>query len=338
MRIGHLTINRGLLLAPMEDVTDLPFRRICRRLGADLVYSEFTSADGLVRGAAACLAKIRVADDERPVGIQLFGSEPGAMAEAARVAEAARPDLIDINLGCPVCTITDKGAGASLLRDVDKMERIAVAVVRATALPVTAKTRLGWDAKSIRIVEVARRLEGAGILALTLHARTRVQGRTGKADWPWIGEVKRAVGIPVIGNGDVLTPADVGRMFDETGCDAVMIGRGALANPWLFREAKHCLALGTVPPPPPLEERIAICLEHLREMLAEKGERPTLLCFRKFYQGYLPRIPFIARFRQELMEARSLAEVEAKLCALRDQGVGPSTMPEADLEPAMAES
>jgi tRNA-dihydrouridine synthase B len=338
MRVGVLTLDRPLVLAPMEDVTGLPFRRVCRRLGADMVYSEFTSADGLVRGAAACLAKIRVADDERPVGIQLFGSDPEAMAGGARVAEAARPDLIDINFGCPVCAVTDRGAGASLLRDPERMERIAAAVVRATTLPVTAKTRLGWDAKSIRIVEVARRLEGAGIRALALHARTRAQGRTGRADWVWIGEVKRAVGIPVIGNGDVLTPEDVRCMFDETGCDAVMIGRGALANPWLFREAKQFLALGALPPPPSLEERLATCLEHLRATVAEKGERHGLISFRKYYPGYLPRIPFIARFRQELMEARSIAEVEGKLAALRERGAVPAQAAEADLAPAIAEA
>ncbi|MBD3336545.1 MAG: tRNA dihydrouridine synthase DusB, partial [Candidatus Eisenbacteria bacterium] len=235
MRLGSHTLPApALYLAPMEDVTEGPFRRICRRLGADVVVTEFISAEGLIRDAARSRAKTVLAGDEHPVGIQIFGSRPEALTEAARLAEAVGADFVDINFGCPVKKVACKGAGAGVLRDLPLMERLARAVVRSVAVPVTVKTRLGWDEDSILIEDAARRLEGAGVQALAIHARTRRQGYRGSAAWSWIARVKSCVAIPVVGNGDVAQPQDALALQRETGCDGVMIGRAAIGNPWIF--------------------------------------------------------------------------------------------------------
>src|SRR5512135_659658 len=241
MTIGPITIDRGILLAPMEDVTDLPFRLICKRLGADMVYTEFVNSEGLVRGAEKTKRKMMFREEERPFGIQIYGGEIPSMAAAAQLAESFHPDLIDINCGCWVKDVALRGAGAGLLRDLPKMEQIAATVVNAVRIPVTLKTRLGWDADSIRIVDVARMCEHVGIKALTVHCRTRDQGHKGPVDYSWIPKIKAAVSIPVIVNGDVVTPLGVKQVFETTGADAVMIGRGAVMNPWIFRQSKHYL-------------------------------------------------------------------------------------------------
>ena len=238
MRIGNLNIDQGIFLAPMEDVSDYPFRMICRKLGADVVYSEFISSEALIREAAKAFMKMTIREAEHPIGIQIYGNRVEAMVKAAQMAEDKGPDFIDINFGCPVKKVALKGAGAGLLLDIPLMIKICEEVVKHTALPVTAKTRLGWDSDSIVIKDVARQMEDVGIEALTLHARTRAKGFKGEADWAWIKEVKETIKIPVIGNGDVTRPEQVREMFDITGCDAVMIGRGAIHNPWIFRQAK----------------------------------------------------------------------------------------------------
>jgi tRNA-dihydrouridine synthase B len=316
MKFAGLVLKHGLLLAPMEDISDLPFRVMRRRMGAECVVTEFVSADAVVHGAEKSLAKFKLSPEEHPCGIQLCGADPEAMAVAVGEAEARGPDFLDINLGCPVKKVAGRRAGAGLLRDLDLMEQVISSVVKTARLPVTAKARIGWDEHTINIVEVARRLEGLGIAALTVHPRTRRQAYKGKADWAWIREAKQVVAIPVIGNGDVVTPQDVKRMYEETGCDGVMIGRAAISNPWIFEESAAYLDTGQVPPPPSLSERVSRLREHLRLEVEEKGEERALREIRKHYAGYLKGIPNIAKFRMELMSCKALTEIESRLAQL----------------------
>ena len=311
MQIGELRLDRGLCLAPMENVTESPFRRLCRRLGADLVYTEFVSSEGLIRQVAQSQGKIRLADDEHPVGIQIYGNRKEALVEAARLSEAAGPDLIDINFGCPARKVACKGAGAGLLREPEQLVELTAAVVRSVSVPVTVKTRLGWDQASIVIADLARRLEDVGVAALTIHARTRQQGFRGEADWHWIRRVKESVAIPVIGNGDVRTPEDVARMFALTGCDAAMIGRAAIGNPWLFRRAKAYLSGGVDPGPPSLAEQVEAYYELLADSIADKGERRGMLELRVHLAAILRGFPRAA-------EVRAAAMRETTLGGLRD--------------------
>jgi len=312
MRIGHIELNQPLALAPMEDVTDIPFRLICKELGADLLYTEFASSEGLIRDARRSLQKIRVVEEERPVAVQIFGGLETSMEAAAAVAEQAKPDFIDINCGCWVKKVALREAGAGLLKDIPKFRAIVESVIRGTSLPVTVKTRLGWDAKSIVILDVARMLEDIGVKALALHCRTRDQGHRGDADWSWLEKLKGAVSIPIIGNGDLTTPEDVKRMF-ETGCDGVMIGRGAIQNPWIFNQTKHYLATGEHLPPPTLAERVATCVKHLRHSVEYKGERKGVIEFRKYYSGYLKGQPGVSKLRQELMTFHEMEPAIARL-------------------------
>lgn len=312
MRIGSLTFDKPLCLAPMEDVTDIPFRVICKRLGADLVYTEFTSSEGLIRDARKSLSKIRIVEEERPVAIQIFGGVEQSMEGAAAVAERFNPDFIDINCGCWVKQVALRESGAGLLRDLNKFEGVVRSVVRGTSLPVTVKTRLGWDAKNIVVLDVARMVEQVGAKALTVHCRTRDQGHRGEADWSWLEKLKQAVSIPIIGNGDVQTPEDVKRMF-ETGCDGVMIGRGAIQNPWIFSQAKHFLASGEHLPVPGVEERVATCIMHLRMVVEERGEGRGVVEFRKHYSGYLKGLRNVSKLRAELMEFKTLEPVVERL-------------------------
>lgn len=299
--IGDLTLDRPLLLAPMEDVSDQPFRLMCRRLGADVVYTEFVSSEGLIRDVRVCLEKLRLADGERPVGIQIYGAQPDVMVAAARIAEQAGPELIDINIGCPTKSVaTCSGAGAGLLRDPERMAAIVERVVQAVDLPVTVKTRLGWDHDSIRIVENARLFERLGAKALTVHGRTRAQQRKGEADWQWIRRAKEAVSIPVFGNGDVKDAESAIRMFEEFGVDGVMIGRGAVANPWIFQQAKAYRETGQVPEIGP-EEKLASCMTHLELSIEYKGLPRGVIEFRKHYKGYLRDLPLASAVRSELM-------------------------------------
>lgn len=302
MQIGKYHIDNPILLAPMEDVTDLPFRVICKRLGADIVYTEFVNSEGLIRDSLKTRQKMQFRDEERPFGIQIYGGEEASMEEAARIAESFQPDIIDINCGCWVKDVALRGAGAGLLRDLPKMERVVSSVVKAVNLPVTVKTRLGWDQESIRIVEVAQMLESIGVQALTIHCRTRAQGHKGLPDYSWIPKVKQAVRMPIIVNGSIVTPEQVKQLFNETGCDGVMIGRGAIENPWIFRQTKYYLTTGQLQSPPTLEERRDLLLEHLTLSVEHKGERKGVIEFRKHWSGYLKGLSHSARVRQELMK------------------------------------
>lgn len=302
MQIGAIDIQKPIVLAPMEDVTDLPFRMMCKRLGADIVYTEFVNSEGLIRESVKAKQKMLFLEEERPFGIQIYGGEESSMESAAQIAESCNPDLIDINCGCWVKDVALRGAGAGLLRDLPKMERLVSTVVKSVTLPVTVKTRLGWDSESIRIVEVAKMLEQVGIKGLTIHCRTRAQGHKGNPDFSWIEKVKIAVAIPIFVNGSIETPEMIKSIFDETGCDGVMIGRAAIENPWIFRQARYFLETLKLLPPPTLDERIDLLLEHLKLSVEFKGERKGVIEFRKHYAGYLKGLPNASKLRQEIMQ------------------------------------
>jgi tRNA-dihydrouridine synthase B len=312
MKIGTVDIDKPLCLAPMEDVTELPFRLICKRLGADIVYTEFTSSEGIIRDIPRIMEKIQISEEERPVSIQIFGGRPEAMTGAAQVIEKLNPDFIDINCGCWVKNHVARNEGSGLLRDLPLFEKIVKSTVKGTQLPVTVKTRLGWDDQSIVILDVAKMVEAAGAKALTLHCRTRSQGHSGFADWSWLEKIKKVIGIPVIGNGDITSPEDVQAML-ETGCDGVMIGRGAIANPWIFKQAKHYIKTGEHLPAPSIEEKIQICIEHLKLNVQYKDEKYGVMTFRKHYVGYLKGLPNIAPVRSELMQYTTLDPVIERL-------------------------
>lgn len=309
MKIGNVEIDKGILLAPMEDVTDLPFRVICKRLGADIVYTEFVNSEGLVRGSEKTKKKMMFWEEERPFGIQIYGGEIATMEGAAHLAESFNPDIIDINCGCWVKDVAMRGAGAGLLRDLPKMEQLASTVVKAVRTPVTLKTRLGWDKNSIKIVDVAKMCEAVGIKALTVHCRTRDQGHKGEVDYSWIPKIKEAVSIPIIVNGDIVSPQNVKNVFDTTGCDAVMIGRGAVLNPWIFRQAKQFMATGELLPDPTIEERVTLLREHLKLSVEYKGERAGVIELRKHYSGFLRGMPHVSKIRMELMQYTEAAPI-----------------------------
>ncbi len=296
--------ERPLLLAPMEDVSDPPFRILCKRYGADLLYTEFISSGGLIYDAGGSHQKLDFYEQERPLGIQIFGGDVEQVRQAARIVDAAEPDLIDINFGCPVKKVVCKDGGAGILRDLPKMRAITEAVVAEATRPVTVKTRLGWDDQSIRILEVARMLEDCGVQALAVHARTRAQMYRGEARWPWLRRIKEeaGIGIPLIGNGDATTPEKIEQMFEETGVDAVMIGRGAIGNPWIFRAAKIYRETGEVPPPPSWEERMAVVAEHLTLKCEWLGERKGVLEMRRMYGGYFKGFRGASRLRTLIIE------------------------------------
>ena len=307
MRIGDIQLrDRPLLLAPMEDVSDPPFRIICKRYGADLLYTEFISSGGLAYGAEGSVQKLEFYEEERPVGIQIFGGEVDQVREAAAIADAQEPDLIDINFGCPVKKVVCKDGGAGILRNLDKMEAITAAVVETATRPVTVKTRLGWNDESIRIEEVARMLEATGVHALAVHARTRAQMYRGEARWEWFPKIKAALrDIPLIGNGDATTPEKVRDLFDQGAADAVMIGRGAIGNPWVFRDARAFLDTGEIPEPPSWDERVAVVAEHLTLKCAWLGERKGVLEMRRMYGGYFKGHRGASKLRMRLMEHKN---------------------------------
>jgi tRNA-dihydrouridine synthase B len=301
----------------MEGYSDQPFRRICRRLGADLVVTEFTSSEGLIRMAGRTASKISLKPDERPAAIQIFGRNPDLMARAAaRVAEE-KPNFIDINFGCPARKICGGGAGSQLMREPDLLVEIARSVVEATSLPVTAKLRLGWDLDSINILDIARRLEDLGIQAMTLHARTRNQKYEGQADWEWIRRLKEQLTIPLIGNGDVCNADDALRMFKQTGVDAVMIGRAAMHNPWIFREIRAFLDHGERLPPATLPERIDLLIEHLGLSVEHKGEIRAVHEMRKMYGSYLKGYRGVRELRSRLVRINEVAEIQDILAELQ---------------------
>lgn len=322
LQIADIKVQPGLLLAPMEDVTELPFRLICRELGADIVYTEFVNAEGLLRespdGPRRTFNKLRFLEEERPLGIQLYGATSLSMEKAAEIASEQRPDLIDINCGCWVSNVALRGAGAGLLRDLPQMKEVVRRVISATDLPVTVKTRLGWDQSSIRIVEVARMLEDLGVQALSIHCRTRSQGHKGQVDYSWIAKVKDAVSMPVVLNGDIVSPQDAKNAFDTTGCDGVMIGRAAIAHPWIFREARHYLETGELLPEPTLKERAELCLKHLELCIEHGPERYALIGMRRHYAGYFRGLRGASQLRAELNNYKELAPLVERLQQLRE--------------------
>ncbi len=306
MNIDHITLpKKPLFLAPMEDVTDSPFRQICREKGADIVFTEFISSEALIRDSEIALHKMSFDESERPFGVQIFGGREEAMHGAAKVALNNNPDVVDINFGCPVYKVVNKGAGAACLKDLDMMERMAGTVVDAvTDRPVTVKTRLGWDDDTIKIQEVALMLQKLGVKALTVHARTRCQKYKGDARWEWLKKLKNTPGleIPIIGNGDVTSPELAKKMFDETGVDGVMIGRGAIGNPWIFEQSRHYLETGELLPEPTLEEKLNVCAEQLRKSVVHQGEKYGVVIMKKHYGQYLKGIYNGKKLRMELMK------------------------------------
>lgn len=301
-KVGKVEIEKAILLAPMEDVTDISFRLVCRELGADVVYTEFVNSEGLIRSNEKTHNKLKIIEEERPVGIQIYGSSIESMVGAAKIAEAENPDLIDINAGCWVKNVVGCGAGSALLKDIPHLIKLVKSVVDSVSLPVTVKTRIGWDNNSIQIVEVAKRLEDVGVSALTVHCRTRVMGHKGDADWSWIPKVKEAVSMPIALNGNVLDANDVKQAFNKTDADAVMIARGAIGNPWIFLEAKEILSKGYISTKTDDEMKIKTCLRHLDLAIGVKGERRAVIEHRKFYSGYLKGMHHASKIRNELMQ------------------------------------
>ena len=315
-KIGNIDLGEfPLLLAPMEDVSDPPFRRLCKLHGADMLYSEFISSEGLIRDAIKSRQKLDIFDYERPVGIQIFGGDEEAMALSAKIVATVRPDLVDINFGCPVKKVVSKGAGAGVLKDIDLMVRLTKAVVSSTDLPVTVKTRLGWDESSINIEEVAERLQDVGISALTIHARTRSQMYKGHSDWSYIAKVKNnpRIHIPIFGNGDIDNPEKALEYRNKYGVDGIMIGRAAIGYPWIFREIKHYFATGELLSPPTIADRVAAARNHLIWSVEWKGERQGVLEMRRHYANYFKGLPNFKEHRQRLVTLDSAAEIVTAL-------------------------
>ena len=315
MKIGNIHIETPIFLAPMAGVTDYPFRILCNEMGAGIVYSEFVSADGIIRENSKTLSLIRFEEAERPIGIQIFGSDAETMSQAAKyVVDTFHPDILDINYGCPVPKVTKKGGGSAALQDLCLMDDITAAVVESIPeVPVTVKMRMGWNQTSIVIPEVGQRLEKIGVKAIALHPRTTKQRYTGKADWHYIKLLKESCSIPVIGNGDVCTTDDMMRMFDETGCDAVMVGRAAHGNPWFFREAKARFNSEPNPAAPSLLDISNMCSRHFDLLLENRGERIGSNLMRKHFSNYIKGFPGASIFRQKLVTAPSLSEMRSAL-------------------------
>nr|WP_276904425.1 tRNA dihydrouridine synthase DusB [Pedobacter kyonggii] len=304
VKIGNIDLGEfPLLLAPMEDVSDPPFRYVCKKNGADMMYTEFISSEGLIRDAAKSRQKLDIFEYERPIGIQIFGGDIDHMREASEIASAAGPDLVDINYGCPVKNVVCKGAGSSLLQDIDKMVKMTEAVVKASHLPVTVKTRLGWDDNTKNVYEVAERLQDVGIQALTIHGRTRAQLYKGEADWSLIREIKRnpRIKIPIFGNGDVDSPEKAANWRMEYEIDGIMIGRAAIGYPWIFREVKHFFKTGEHLAGPTIEERIEVCRTHLDKSLEWKGPKTGIFEMRRHYANYFKGLPDFKPYRMRLV-------------------------------------
>jgi tRNA-dihydrouridine synthase B len=316
VEIGNIQLGEfPLLLAPMEDVSDPPFRAVCKEGGADLMYTEFISSEGLIRDAAKSRQKLDIFEHERPIGIQLFGGDIGNMVQSAQIATAANPDLIDINYGCPVKAVACRGAGAALLQDIPKMVQMTAEIVKATHLPVTVKTRLGWDDNTKNVVEVAERLQDIGIQALTIHGRTRVQMYKGEADWTLIGKIKEnpRMKIPVFGNGDIDSPQKALEYRNRYGVDGLMIGRAAIGSPWVFNEIKHYFNTGTELQPPDMMERVNTTRMHLDFSIRWKGDKLGIFEMRRHYSNYFRGTPDFKPFRTRLVEALTQDEVNAIL-------------------------
>lgn len=312
VKIGNIELGEfPLLLAPMEDVSDPPFRYVCKQNGADLMYTEFISSEGLIRDAIKSRHKLDIFDYERPIGIQIFGGDEEAMALATQIVDATQPDLVDINFGCPVKKVVCKGAGAAVLKDIDLMVRLTEAVVRSTQLPVTVKTRLGWDDTTKNIEEVAERLQDVGVKALSIHGRTRAQLYKGEADWSLIAAVKnnQRMRIPVFGNGDIDTPQKALEYKNRYGVDGIMIGRASIGNPWVFNEIKHFLKTGETLPKPTINDRVNVCRIHLQKSCEWKGEKTGVFEMRRHYAQYFQGFNHFKQYRTRLVSADNLPEL-----------------------------
>jgi nifR3 family TIM-barrel protein len=316
VKIGNIELGDfPLLLAPMEDVSDPPFRYVCKKNGADLMYTEFISSEGLIRDAAKSVQKLDIFEYERPIGIQLFGSDIDSMREAGEIANAAKPDLIDINYGCPVKQVACKGAGAALLQDIPKMVKMTSEIVKIADRPVTVKTRLGWDDKTKNVTEVAERLQDIGIQALSVHGRTRSQMYKGEADWTLIGEIKKnpRIKIPIFGNGDVDSPEKALEMKNKFGVDGVMIGRASIGYPWIFNEIKHFIKTGQHLSKPTIKDRIDVCTTHLTKSIEWKNPVLGILEMRRHYANYFKGLPHFKDYRMRLVTSNSFDEIIAIL-------------------------
>jgi nifR3 family TIM-barrel protein len=322
VKIANIDLGEfPLLLAPMEDVSDPPFRLVCKQNGADMMYTEFISSEGLIRDATKSVMKLDIFEYERPIGIQLFGSDIQSMIEAAIIADQANPDLIDINYGCPVKAVACKGAGAALLQDIPKMVEMTAAIVKAVKKPVTVKTRLGWDDKTKNIVDVAERLQDIGISALSIHGRTRSQMYKGPADWTLIGEVKnnQRMRIPIFGNGDVDSPETAVHLKNTYGVDGVMIGRATIGYPWIFNEIKHYLKTGEKLAPPTISQRVDVCKQHLDFSIRWKGDFTGIVEMRRHYSNYFKGFDHFKEFRMKLVTTNSYEEVLQTLEEVRER-------------------
>lgn len=312
MKIGDIDLgNKPLLLAPMEDVTDPSFRYMCKQFGADMMYTEFVNSDGLIRNASSCRLKLNIAEHERPMGIQLYGHVIESMVEACKMVTEARPDVIDINFGCPVKKIANRGAGSGMMKDVPKMVEMTRRIVDATHIPVTVKTRLGWDENTKNIVSVAEQLQDVGIKALTIHGRTRAQLYKGEADWTLIGEVKAnpRMHIPIIGNGDMNSPERAVEMFNRYGVDGIMIGRATYGRPWIFREIKHFMQTGERMKPLTVEEKVKIAKEHFAKSLEVKPDKRGILEMRRHFSCYFKGLPNFKELRLQLVTSNEPEEI-----------------------------
>jgi len=322
VKIGNIDLGEfPLLLAPMEDVSDPPFRFVCKQNGVDMMYTEFISSEGLIRDAAKSRAKLDIFEYERPIGIQIFGSEIESMREATKIATLAKPDLIDINYGCPVKNVACRGAGASLLQDLDRMVEMTKAVVNATHLPVTVKTRLGWDDNTKNVYEVAERLQDIGIQALTIHGRTRAQMYKGEADWSLIREIKRnpRIKIPIFGNGDVNSIEKAASWRMEYEVDGIMIGRAAIGYPWIFREIKHFFKTGEHLPEPTISERVEVCKTHLDKSIGWKGHKVGIFEMRRHYSNYFKGIPDFKEYRMKLVSLENIDHINEVLQEINER-------------------
>ena len=316
VKIGNIDLGDfPLLLAPMEDVSDPPFRAVCKDNGADLMYTEFISSEGLIRDAIKSMKKLDIFEYERPIGIQIFGGDEDAMRMATQIVDATNPDLVDINFGCPVKKVVCKGAGAGVLKNIPLMVRLTEAVVKSTDLPVTVKTRLGWDDNTKNILEVAERLQDVGIKALTVHGRTRTQMYKGEADWTLIAKVKEnpRIQIPIFGNGDIDSPQKALEYKNKYGLDGIMIGRAAIGYPWIFNEIKHFFKTGTELPPPTIADRVAVCRKHLSRSVEWKGEIVGIMEMRRHYAQYFKNLPHFKDYRMQLVTLDDYESVNAVL-------------------------
>lgn len=319
VKIGHIELSDfPVLLAPMEDVSDPPFRLVCKQNGADVMYTEFISSEGLIRHATKSMRKLDIYEEERPIAIQFFGGEIDTMVNCVDIIEAAEPDFIDINFGCPVKGVACRGAGAGILKDLPKMVKMTSEIIKRSHLPITVKTRLGWDESSINVLEVAERMQDIGVAALTIHARTRAQMYKGHADWEWFARIKESgkLQIPLFGNGDITTPEIAKSVKDNYGVDGVMIGRAAIGNPWIFNKIKHYLKFGEILPDPDIHQRVAVAKTHLVRSVEWKGERTGVMEMRSHYSNYFKGLPGIKEFRDKLVRVETPEHVLSILAEL----------------------